>query len=679
MNELPNAERQRHLVPNPGAVRALLASLDQIHFVAITPDGSAAGHEFGCDVEAALEWALRQNALGQGVYWTVNRVRPGCHRKPGKAEIESARFAHADIDPPTGGDRWQKEQMLSQLQSALCAASFVIDSGNGLQGFWRLSEPATDWHRVEKLNAEIACRFGGDTCHNIDRLMRLPGLINFPNKRKRAAGRMETLAGWAQADTGMVYSLAELEAAFAADTANDDDTLAEWRRRTERLSDEEMIARCQRGENWHNTMIALTARLVSRGLEDADILALASRITLCDFSGDQTRSEIRDAITGARRKWAIPPRYDTSGLILEFAMSSDVATVKLEYLADPYLPKSCVVGFNGRGGAAKSSFLATIAASISRFASTLWVSAEEPRDWIKVRHIKAGGAEQTLAVVAAVPSKRDPQGRVVASSFDIYEHLEAAIVKAVAEFQMAGKAPLALVVIDTAVGLTGWAKGENPNDDASVKRLLGFLQGLAERYSVTIGFIHHANKQKHDHFADAVAGSSAWTNSPRLSFILANDRRKEYSYILRTAKSNLTQPFAVTYSTHQIHTLHERTEGADSVLCRVELGTIIWGADASLELFDAATRKPMDDGSLRQANLVEDVAETVRRLVQSSDQPITREIVEEELGRSVSRREWIKIEGELARHKVDVARGEHNRAIYKNRPVVTSTPLSPMW
>jgi hypothetical protein len=148
-------------------------------------------------------------------------------------------------------------------------------------------------------------------------------------------------------------------------------------------------------------------------------------------------------------------------ITLEFAMSSDTATITLEYLLDPFLPAKCVVGAYGRGSTAKSSFYGTIAAHISTYASTLWVSVEEPDDWIKARHIKCGGHDMTLAIVKAVASKKDAQGRVIASSFNIYEHLEPAIVAASAGFSKADKPPLRLVVLDTAVGLTGWAKNES--------------------------------------------------------------------------------------------------------------------------------------------------------------------------------------------------------------------------
>lgn len=362
-------------------------------------------------------------------------------------------------------------------------------------------------------------------------------------------------------------------------------------------------------------------------------------------------------------------------ITLEFAMSSDTATITLEYLLDPFLPAKCVVGGFGRGSTAKSSLYASAAAHISPYASTLWVSVEEPSDWIKARHIKCGGREQTLAVVKAVASKKDAQGRVIASSFNVYEHLEPAIANASAGFAEAGKPPLRLVVLDTAVGLTGWGKGESPNDDAAVKKLLGFLQALAERYNLTIVAIGHANKGKHEHFADTVMGASAWTNSPRLSFVHAADVREDYAYVMRVAKTNF-DTFGVPYKTQPVHTLYERANGPDTVLVRAVPGDIVWGEAASMEMFMEATKKPREDdeggggrGQALDAGALQVLVEMVLEL--QPGECITREDVEREHGRPVNRRRWAKIDEHLNLHPIlTVERGDKNRVLYRRRPVV---------
>lgn len=370
---------------------------------------------------------------------------------------------------------------------------------------------------------------------------------------------------------------------------------------------------------------------------------------------------------------SVPP-----AVTLEFAMSSDTATITLEYLLDPFLPAKCVVGAFGRGSTAKSSFYASAAAHISSYASTLWVSVEEPVDWIKARHIKCGGQERTLAVVKAVASKKDAQGRVIASSFNVYEHLEPAITNASAGFAKAQRPPLRLVVLDTAVGLTGWAKGESPNGDAEVKKLLGYLQAVAERHNLTVVAIGHANKGKHEYFADTVMGASAWTNSPRLSFIHAADVREDYAYVMRVAKTNF-DTFGVPYTTQPVHTLYVREHGPDTVLVRVVPGETVWGEAASMEMFAEATKKPREDdeeGSGSGGRKPAFPARAFQVLVEmvlemQPGEHITREDVEERHGQTVDRRKWTKIDEHLNLHPVVlVERGEKNRVMYKRRPVV---------
>ena len=88
--------------------------------------------------------------------------------------------------------------------------SIIVDSGNGLQALWLLEEPypfprpasgldkdarkaaADVWARpIEDRNKVLAAATGAPAgTANVDRLLRLPGTINYPNKAKVAAGRV---------------------------------------------------------------------------------------------------------------------------------------------------------------------------------------------------------------------------------------------------------------------------------------------------------------------------------------------------------------------------------------------------------------------------------------------------------------------------------------------------------
>lgn len=180
------------------------------HLVSIEPDGDTAGRWFGADAEAASAWAAEENLRGRGIYFTVNVVEPYFHRKPKKEHIIGVRFAHVDIDP-TGPD-WDKDAALADLM-ARGAPSHVIDSGNGWQALWALVGSPTH-EEVERVNRGLIQAFGADKgTWNVDRLFRYPGTVNFPNAKKRAAGRTESYASMRH-QSDAVYEVGTLAAYF---------------------------------------------------------------------------------------------------------------------------------------------------------------------------------------------------------------------------------------------------------------------------------------------------------------------------------------------------------------------------------------------------------------------------------------------------------------------------------
>ena len=195
----------------------ILAPFGGAHLVAIHPKTKIIfGHQFGSDVEAALAFIERHNGEGMGVYWSVNAVRPHRHKKPAKEDISHARFVHVDIDPPKNGGRFDKPLILEALADLPTPPSFVIDSGGGLGAFWRLEEPCANLASIEAINRQVQEFYDADHCWNIDRVMRVPGTINYPDKVKMLRGRHETQACWAMADEGTVYAPEDLAAAFPA-------------------------------------------------------------------------------------------------------------------------------------------------------------------------------------------------------------------------------------------------------------------------------------------------------------------------------------------------------------------------------------------------------------------------------------------------------------------------------
>lgn len=145
------------------------------------------------------------------VYFTVNRVLGDVSSKPKKVDIGQMDWLHVDLDPrvPEPGlseeqladhNTSERDRILELLRSFNPQPSVITDSGGGYQGFWRLqegqetggSEPIAT--QLEAYNRQIERLLGGDHCHNIDRIMRVPGTINLPDAKKRKKGRKAALA-----------------------------------------------------------------------------------------------------------------------------------------------------------------------------------------------------------------------------------------------------------------------------------------------------------------------------------------------------------------------------------------------------------------------------------------------------------------------------------------------------
>jgi hypothetical protein len=183
------------------------------HLVAIPTEGALTARSFAPSERAAMvNWIDAQEGIAN-VYYTVNELKPGVkNRKARKSDVDHAVQLHVDIDDVGA---------LERLRKFSPKPTVVVFSGGGFQAFWTLSHSTTALADVERINADIAQKLGGDNCHNIDRIMRLPGTINLPNAKKRAAGRVPTRAYVVEEATewSRRYSLDDFEKNTSAEPA----------------------------------------------------------------------------------------------------------------------------------------------------------------------------------------------------------------------------------------------------------------------------------------------------------------------------------------------------------------------------------------------------------------------------------------------------------------------------
>ncbi len=186
----------------------------------IVPDGGSTTASFlSGDQQSHLAGLWIEARQGkENIYFHVNPTLRPLASKAAKVDIARLAWIHVDVDPRVG-EKLEDERVriLRILQSYPKKTTVLVDSGGGYQGFWRLHpsdalETEGKLARIQELeryNIQIEREFNADHCHNIDRIMRLPGTINLPNLRKRKIGRVPALAQVVEWSDACVYEISQ--------------------------------------------------------------------------------------------------------------------------------------------------------------------------------------------------------------------------------------------------------------------------------------------------------------------------------------------------------------------------------------------------------------------------------------------------------------------------------------
>lgn len=176
----------------------------------LTAIPAGGGRPFGqsfTDFAQAAQWASDTNA-NHNIYYHVN----GGADTTGSGRLDKSEVTHligvvADIDPPKGADVTigQAEVDRVAAQAVNDGVSLLIHSGRGRQVLVKFIEPipanAESNARIEKIGKALQYRYDGDAVWNVDRIMKLPGTVAYPNADKAAAGyvpRRSEIIGGAQ-------------------------------------------------------------------------------------------------------------------------------------------------------------------------------------------------------------------------------------------------------------------------------------------------------------------------------------------------------------------------------------------------------------------------------------------------------------------------------------------------
>lgn len=272
----------------------------------IIPDGVTTTKTFALDsVEAMGQW-IEERQGKQNLYFHVNPTRRPLDVKASKEDIARLCWLHVDIDPRPGEDHEEERaRALKLLQEFTPAPTIIIDSGGGYQGFWELFPDAKleingDIARAEELeayNIQLEKLFGADHCHNVDRIMRIPGTINVPNAKKCKKGRVPVLARLVKS-SHEIYPITAFTPAVRVQSSSSDGKLAGGRPKV-RITGNVPVVGTEELRAWakenEKTISDHTLALIATGQDPLDPTKYKSRSeTLFKVCCDLVRAGVPD-------------------------------------------------------------------------------------------------------------------------------------------------------------------------------------------------------------------------------------------------------------------------------------------------------------------------------------------------------------------------------------------------
>ena len=178
--------------------------------------------QYGKDPDSLADFINEWNGK-ENLYYSPTVLKSWLNKKSEKTDIASSMFFWVDVDPgpcPPDSDpethfAAERERLSKRVLGDMRVPrpTFIVDTGGGFQLLWKLDTPfeidgkERNYVEFERYNKALAAVLGGDNCHNVDRILRLPGCLNLPNKGKRAKGQVEATAKVIEYDPSRVYSL----------------------------------------------------------------------------------------------------------------------------------------------------------------------------------------------------------------------------------------------------------------------------------------------------------------------------------------------------------------------------------------------------------------------------------------------------------------------------------------
>lgn len=256
------------------------------------------------DLDAIADFAVDLNAkAGVNVYvgMATRLANTPPFGRTDDADYATTYAVAADLDDAGG-----VEQARSIYEKINLRPSFVVVTGEHphprAQLWFSLEDPFANAAIHREIQTGLAALFhSDDKIVNPGRIMRVAGTIAWPKK----PGRVTELTAFYPA-SGAEYPVARLRKIAQDAIADAPGKAGESGLGLDAykpgLDIAEQLARLQQPGEWHDAALRVTASLVGKGLPDEAIYAMAPAMTMPGYTVEQTLSQLRVMVRGARAK-----------------------------------------------------------------------------------------------------------------------------------------------------------------------------------------------------------------------------------------------------------------------------------------------------------------------------------------------------------------------------------------
>lgn len=197
-------------------------TLTAIHPSKVSPTGDAEIRTRTFD-DVTYVMAFLDQHREWNLYYNVNPVTEPVDKKPERHEIAAVHYFHVDMDPLPGESpdvAWQRIYPKLSAPATIVPPTHIIRSGHGANALWAINpivpiegetpaERTASAEHAKGYSYQLELILGGaDACHNVDRILRLPWTVNWPNATKIAKyGNADpTLSELVLSEPSRVYS-----------------------------------------------------------------------------------------------------------------------------------------------------------------------------------------------------------------------------------------------------------------------------------------------------------------------------------------------------------------------------------------------------------------------------------------------------------------------------------------